>query len=94
VSLTIDDNSQLPAILDELGRFGVVETDTDLSIVCLVGNLVQEHHGAAGQVFDTLRDVPLRMISYGGSPNNISILINTADKVRTLRALNEGLFRR
>jgi aspartate kinase len=94
VSLTIDDASHLPDILEALRRFGTVEVDTDLSIVCLVGNLVQEHHGAAGQVFDTLRDVPLRMISYGGSPNNISILINTADKQRALLALNEGLFRR
>ncbi|UYZ60781.1 aspartate kinase [Hymenobacter latericus] len=94
VSLTIDDSSNLPAILEELRRFGTVEIDTDLTIICLVGNLVQEQHGAAGQVFDTLRDVPLRMISYGGSPNNISILINTTDKARALRALNEGLFRR
>ncbi|RAK69399.1 aspartate kinase [Hymenobacter edaphi] len=94
VSLTIDDDAHLPAILAELRRFGTVEVDTDLSIVCLVGNLVQEHHGAAGQVFDTLRDVPLRMISYGGSPNNISILINTTDKQRALLALNDGLFRR
>ncbi|KUG07207.1 aspartate kinase [Solirubrum puertoriconensis] len=94
VSLTIDDSSNLPAILEELRRFGTVEIDTDLTIICLVGNLVQEQHGAAGQVFDTLRDVPLRMISYGGSPNNISILINTTDKARALHALNDGLFRR
>ncbi|OON65667.1 aspartate kinase [Hymenobacter sp. CRA2] len=94
VSLTIDDASRLPEILEELRSFGTVEVDHDLTIICLVGNLVQEQHGAAGQVFDTLRNVPLRMISYGGSPNNISILINTADKRRTLLALNEGLFRR
>lgn len=94
VSLTIDDAGRLPDILAELRRFGTVEVDEEQSIVCLVGNLVQEHHGAAGQVFDTLRDVPLRMISYGGSPNNISILINTADKQRALLALNEGLFQK
>jgi aspartate kinase len=94
VSLTIDDAGRLPEIVEELRRFGSVEVDTDLTIICLVGNLVQEQHGAAGQVFDTLRDVPLRMISYGGSPNNISILINTVDKQRALLALNEGLFRK
>jgi aspartate kinase len=94
VSLTIDDAGRLPEILAELRRFGTVEVDEALTIICLVGNLVQEQHGAAGQVFDTLRDVPLRMISYGGSPNNISILINTADKKRALLALNEGLFQR
>ncbi|RTQ48926.1 aspartate kinase [Hymenobacter gummosus] len=94
VSLTIDDAGRLPEILDELRRFAAVEVDEDLTIICLVGNLVQEQHGAAGQVFDTLRDVPLRMISYGGSSNNISILINTHDKKRALLALNEGLFRR
>lgn len=94
VSLTIDDAGRLDEILAELRRFGTVEVDTDLTIICLVGNLVQEQHGAAGQVFDTLRDVPLRMISYGGSSNNISILINTHDKKRALLALNEGLFQR
>lgn len=94
VSLTIDDAGRLDEILTELRRFGTVEVDAGLTIICLVGNLVQEQHGAAGQVFDTLRDVPLRMISYGGSPNNISILISTTDKQRALLALNEGLFQR
>lgn len=94
VSLTIDDASHLPDILAELRDFGTVETDEQQTIVCLVGNLIQENHGAAFQVFEALRSIPLRMISYGGSPNNISILINTADKTRALTALNEGLFRR
>ncbi|WP_303311878.1 aspartate kinase [Hymenobacter sp. BT730] len=94
VSLTIDDSTHLPDILEELRSFGTVETDENQTIVCLVGNLIQENHGAAFKVFEALQNIPLRMISYGGSPNNISILINTPDKVRALTALNEGLFRR
>ncbi|WP_400191501.1 aspartate kinase [Hymenobacter sp. B81] len=94
VSLTIDDATHLPAILDELRRIGEVEVDEQQTIICLVGNLIQNTHGAARQVFDALQDIPLRMISYGGSPNNISLLIHTADKTRALHALNEGLFRR
>lgn len=94
VSLTIDDSTHLPQILEELRDFGTVETDENQTIICLVGNLIQENHGAAFKVFEALQNIPLRMISYGGSPNNISILINTPDKVRALTALNEGLFRR
>ena len=94
VSLTIDDATHLPRILEELRGFGTVEVDEQQTIICLVGNLIQETTGAARLVFDALQDVPLRMISYGGSPNNISLLINSTDKVRALRALNEGLFQR
>ncbi|UOG76503.1 aspartate kinase [Hymenobacter tibetensis] len=93
VSLTIDDTTRLPQILDELRRFGTVEVDEQQTIICLVGNLVQAHHGAAQRAFEALKDIPLRMISYGGSPNNISILVHTSDKVQTLQALNRGLFR-
>jgi aspartate kinase len=93
VSLTIDDATHLPEILEELRGFGTVEVDENQTIVCLVGNLIQADHGSARLVFNALQDIPLRMISYGGSPNNISILINTADKARALQVLNEGLFR-
>lgn len=94
VSLTIDDATHLPEILEELRSFGTVEVDEQQTIICLVGNLIQETTGAARQVFNALQDVPLRMISYGGSPNNISLLVNTADKVRALQALNAGLFQK
>lgn len=94
VSLTIDDATHLPQILEELRGFGTVEVDEQQTIICLVGNLIQENHGSARQVFNALQNIPLRMISYGGSPNNISVLINTADKAQALRSLNEGLFRR
>jgi len=94
VSLTIDDATHLPAILEELRGFGTVEVDENQTIVCLVGNLIQADHGSARLVFNALQDIPLRMISYGGSPNNISILISTTDKARALRVLNEGLFQK
>ncbi|KAA9339281.1 aspartate kinase [Hymenobacter busanensis] len=94
VSLTIDDAAHLPEIVAELQRFGSVEVDENQTIICLVGNLIQDAHGAASQVFEALHNIPLRMISYGGSPNNISLLINTPDKTRALKALNAGLFAR
>ena len=94
VSLTIDDASRLPQILEELRRFGTVEVDEHQTIICLVGNLVQANYGSAYRAFEALKDIPMRMISYGGSPNNISVLVHTADKVQALRALNEGLFQR
>ncbi|HEX8427592.1 aspartate kinase [Hymenobacter sp.] len=93
VSLTIDNATHLPQILEELRRFGTVEVDEQQTIICLVGNLVQANHGSAYRVFEALKDLPMRMISYGGSPNNISVLVHTADKVQALRALNDGLFR-
>jgi len=94
VSLTIDDATRLPQILAELRHFGSVEVDTEQTIICLVGNLGQVNHGAAHRAFEALQDITLRMISYGGSPNNISILVNSADKVQALQALNERLFQR
>ncbi|MBX0290378.1 aspartate kinase [Hymenobacter sp. HSC-4F20] len=94
VSLTIDDATRLPQILEELRRFGTVEVDEDQTIICLVGSLGQDAHGAAHQAFTALKDIPVRMISYGGSPNNISILVHTNHKVNALQALNAGLFQR
>ncbi|MBC6607490.1 aspartate kinase [Hymenobacter sp. BT188] len=94
VSLTIDDATHLTEILTDLRDFGNVEIDENQTIICLVGNLIQENHGSARLVFNALGDIPLRMISYGGSPNNISLLVHTADKTRTLKALNAGLFQR
>ncbi len=94
VSLTIDDAGRLPQILEELRRFCTVEVDENQSIICLVGNLLQDAHGSANRAFTALKDIPVRMISYGGSPNNISILVSTDDKVRALQALNAGLFQR
>ncbi|MFK7899679.1 MAG: aspartate kinase [Cyclobacteriaceae bacterium] len=92
VSLTIDDDSSLTDIQTELEQFGHVEIDKDQTIVCIVGQFVAENKGIISKVFDALVDIPIRMISYGGSKNNISILINMEDKERTLKTLNKELF--
>lgn len=88
VSLTIDDESYLKEIIRELQPFGEVEIDRNQSIVCIVGNFIAENVGMASQVFDSIKNIPLRMISYGGSRHNISLLINSEDKKQTLQALH------
>lgn len=92
VSLTIDNPTYLPEITEALQRFGTVEIDTELTIVCVVGDFMEDKPGAALRVVQALRNIPLRMISYGGSKNNISILVNTAHKVEALVSINEGVF--
>jgi aspartate kinase len=92
VSLTIDDTSSLDAIVNELDAFGSVKVDTDLTIICLAGNFSNKDNAANAAIFKSLQDIPLRMISYGGSNFNVSLVVNTEDKVKSLRALNSGLF--
>lgn len=92
VSVTIDDNKQLSKILEELNLFGTIEVDYNQSIICIVGNMLSEKEGVLKEVFQSLSSVPIRMVSYGGSPNNISILVSSDQKDKTLNLLNEGLF--
>ncbi|MEJ2004860.1 MAG: aspartate kinase [Cyclobacteriaceae bacterium] len=92
VSLTIDDTVQLDNIIRELKMFGQVAVDTDMSIICIVGNLITEKSGVIRQVFDALGEIPIRMVSIGGSKNNISILVETRYKKEALVALNNDLF--
>jgi len=92
VSVTIDDAKQIGPIISELEKLGVIETEKDMSIVCIVGNQMAEQPGLLDRVFSSLNDIPVQMVSYGGSPNNISILVKTTDKNRILEKLNEGLF--
>ncbi|MEO1514900.1 MAG: aspartate kinase [Bacteroidota bacterium] len=92
VSLTIDDDTHLESIVAELSTIGVVEVDQDQTIVCVVGSFKKEETGVASKVLGALKDIPIRMISSGGSQRNISILIHTDDKVRALQSLNKGLF--
>jgi aspartate kinase len=92
VSLTIDDTSSLDAIVNELDAFGSVKVDTDLTIICLAGNFSNKDNAANAAIFNSLQDIPLRMISYGGSNYNVSLVVNTEYKVKSLRALNSGLF--
>ncbi|WP_018479093.1 aspartate kinase [Pontibacter roseus] len=94
VSLTIDNPKFLSEITKELEEYGQVELDKDQTIICVVGDFIAERSGSGLKIFESLKDIPLRMISYGGSKNNISLLINTTDKERALVLLNEGIFER
>jgi aspartate kinase len=89
VSLTIDDNRHLPEILKELREYGEVVVDEEQTIVCIVGDIVAGEKGYAARVFNALEGIPVRMISYGGSRHNISVLVNTRDKQATLEALSD-----
>ncbi len=91
VSLTIDNNKYLEEITKELQKFGMVEVDEGLSIICVVGNFIAENKGYAKQIFSALENIPLRMISYGGSFHNISILVKTEHKNDALKAIFENL---
>ncbi len=92
VSLTIDDISHLSYIQKELEPFGSIEVDYEQTIVSLVGNEIVATPSVITKVFDALEPVPLRMISYGGSRHNISVLVKSAHKLQVLQLLNKGVF--
>lgn len=92
VSLTVDFTDNLDKIIDELHAFGSVEVDHDQSIVCVVGDFNAQTHGYAARVLDAIKHIPVRMISYGGSNYNISLLINTDSKTEALKSLHNRLF--
>ena len=92
ISVTIDNPKHLEEIVDDLKRYGTVTVDRDLVIVCVVGDLSWQHLGLEVRIISALRDIPVRMISYGGSNYNLSLLIPAADKARALQALSRHLF--
>jgi aspartate kinase len=92
VSITIDNDKNLNAILKELQEFCSVEVDKDQTIVCVVGGFSAEKKGYASRILESLKNIPIRIISYGGSENNISVLIDSKYKKDALVALNKGLF--
>jgi aspartate kinase len=92
VSLTIDNLSHLKEITIELEEFATVEIENDQTIICVVGNLPKDKSGYAFKILEALKDIPLRMVSYGGSLNNVSVLVNSIHKKEALMALNKGLF--
>jgi aspartate kinase len=92
VSVTIDDLSHLEQILAELQSFGTVEIDRNQAIICVVGTKVAETKGALQSVLDSLVDIPVRMVSFGGSRHNVSILVEAQYKNPALKSLNEGVF--
>jgi len=91
VSLTIDDDRNLKAIVEELDKFSTIEVDSNQSIICLVGHSIVRHH-ETHRLFQVLQDISVRMISYGGSFNNISLLVDTENKTTALQRLNKYIF--
>lgn len=92
VSVSIDNTKNLAEILDELRKFGTVSVDKDMVIICVVGDMNFEHVGFQAKVVSALKEVPIRMISYGGSNYNISFLVKAEDKKRALAVLSKELF--
>lgn len=92
VSLTIDNTLFIKDIVTELNDFGSVSVDYNQTIICVVGTFDLNSKGYAAQIFEGIKQLPIRMISYGGSNHNVSILIDTKDKVEALQSLNNHLF--
>jgi aspartate kinase len=92
ISLTIDNTLYLNEIKKELEEFATTEIEQNQTIICIVGNLPKDKAGYGFKVLESVKDIPIRMVSYGGSPNNISVLINSTFKKEALTALNKGLF--
>lgn len=93
ISVTIDKDSNLPFIMEELESFGHVDLAREQTIVCIVGNFSAEKKGLSAQIFQSLKNIPLRMISYGASKRNLTVLVNGTDKIETLNVLNSHLFK-
>ena len=91
VSLSIDNTKYLNQIQAELDKYGTVEVDNEMTIICIVGDIIQVEKGFASKVFNALDNIPIRMISYGGSRHNISVLVPTSQKKKTLQALSDNL---
>lgn len=93
VSLTIDDDSRLEDIVTDLSQYGTISVEKNQTIICVVGAFKKGDAGIAVQILQPLHQIPIRMISSGGSESNISVLIDTQYKKEALQALNEGLFK-
>jgi len=92
VSVSIDNTSNLDAIVNELKKFGHVQVDKNMCIICVVGDLDAQNVGFESKATEALKEIPVRMISYGGSNHNISFLISAEDKKKALQSLSDHLF--
>jgi aspartate kinase len=92
VSVSIDNTKHLNEILDDLKKYGTVTVDKNMCIICVVGDLEWENVGFEAKTLEAMKDVPVRMISYGGSNYNISFLIKESDKKKALQNLSDHLF--
>ena len=91
ISLTIDNTCHLEDIKKDLTKYGTIEVEENLSIICIVGDCSINNYGLAAKALTALQDVPLHMISYGASEHSISLLVKQEDKQRALEALSERL---
>jgi aspartate kinase len=92
VSITIDNPEFIDQIARDLRQMASVEIEKNLTIVCIVGDFRTERTGSAPEIFEALNTIPLKMISYGGSPNSLSLLIDTSNKIEALKLLSKHLF--
>jgi len=92
VSITVDNSQFINQIAHDLKELGSVEVEQDQTIICIVGDFRTERTGSAPEIFEALNTIPLKMISYGGSPHSISLLIDSRDKINALKLLNKYLF--
>jgi len=92
VSVTVDSDIHLDEIVKELEPFGSVEVDKNQTIISIVGNEIAKTEDVLKKLFNAINEVPVRMVSYGGSPHNISLLVDNEYKITTLQLLNKGLF--
>jgi aspartate kinase len=92
VSVSIDNTRHLDDIVADLKKYGIVTVDHDMCIVCVVGDLDWSNVGYEAQALDAMREIPVRMISFGGSDHNISFLVKSSDKQRALQSLSDHLF--
>ena len=92
VSVTIDNDQHLAQIIRELDPLGTVEVDRDQTIVSVVGNEIARTEKILSRLFESMEGIPVRMVSYGGSPHNVSLLVPSDYKKQTLQVLNKGIF--
>jgi len=92
VSITIDNSEFIKQIAKDLKELGTVEVEENQTIICIVGDFRTQRTGSAPEIFEALNTIPLKMISYGGSPNSLSLLIDTSNKIEALRLLSKHLF--
>ena len=92
VSVSIDDDKRLDEIVAELQKIGTITVDKNMCIICVVGDLNWENTGFEARAMEAMKDIPVRMVSYGGSNYNISFLVREEDKVRALRSLSASIF--
>jgi aspartate kinase len=92
VAVTIDNQKFLPEIVDDLKQYGTITIETDLSIICVVGDLQYNNIGFEAKIVNAIKEIPVKMISYGGSNYNISFLVESKHKLQALNALSSNLF--